>query len=152
MIIGYGQKMLLQQHRMCAKGNCVYCLVTKFIELVFLTNKWNWHWSGLDGLFKLKLKNVFGSYKIAKQSRVWALLHSACNYDWPDLYVSDVYSPWFLLPTPTPYHWPLFHQGNSREASEPVRSLEPVLFLLTARELTLGQQNWCQLSTNSLLG
>ena len=44
---------------------------------------------------------------------------------------------------------PLFHQGSLRAGSELVPNRKPVL--LTAKEPALGQENWSQSSTNSLL-
>lgn len=47
--------------------------------------------------------------------------------------------------------WLLFHQDSSRDGSEPVPNVKPVLCVSTAKELALSQENWSQSGANTLL-
>ena len=46
---------------------------------------------------------------------------------------------------------PLFDQSGSCAGLEPAPSLEPLLWILTAKELDLGQENWFQSGTSNVL-
>jgi len=48
-------------------------------------------------------------------------------------------------------HEPLFSHSILRAGLEPVPVREPVLCVSTAKEPVLGQENWFQSGTNSLL-
>lgn len=46
---------------------------------------------------------------------------------------------------------PLFHQGGSRAGLELVPNLESVLWVLTAKDPALSQENWLECGSNTLL-